>query len=239
MNFAEAQEWCGPIFSREAAVSDARGRAAKPYLGWIDGTFAQSAVGLFNSARSPDLVLSFREMPEQDNRQFTGPLKPAFAIDAAGQHSAPNKSQDLVHPVKGTVYADTGAGDKFTTGMGMHGAAGTREIHNFCAASGPDFRRNFVDHNPTSNSDVAPTITEVLGLAPNVGPNGVYPSGRSMTEALAGGRQFVGAAHAFTMKSDLMLQGVEVIGTLRATRLGDRVYLDDSALDRKPLGRSP
>jgi len=237
VNFAEAQEWCGPIFSREAALPDARGRAQKPYLGWIDGTFAQSDRGLFNTARSPDLVLSFREMPDLDNKAFTGPLKPAFVIGSGGQRSVPNKSQELVRPVKVTVYAD--AGDRFTAGMGMHGAAGTREIHNFCAAAGPDFRRAFVDRNPTSNSDVAPTITQVLGLPPNVGPNGVYPSGRAMTEALSGGKQFVGAAHAFTMKSELMLQGVEVIGTLRATRLGDRVYLDDAALDRKPLGNSP
>ena len=66
----------------------------------------------------------------------------------------------------------------FTTGMGMHGAAGAAEIHNFCAAIGPDFKRGFVDTNPTANVDVAPTITQILHLAPNVGPGGARPTGR-------------------------------------------------------------
>ncbi len=239
VNFCEAQEWCGPIFARETAISDSRRRAAKPYLGWINGTFAQAAVGLFNSARSPDLVISFRETPDLDNKPFTGRFKPAFAIGAEGQKSVPNKSQDLVRPVKGVLYADTGSGDSYTTGTGMHGAAGAREIHNFCAAAGPDFKRGFIDRTPTSNADVAPTMTELLGLLPNVGPAGIYPTGRPMTEARAGQAQYVGTAHPFTMKTDLMLQGVEVVATLKATRLGDRVYLDDSSVERKPLGNSP
>jgi arylsulfatase A-like enzyme len=239
VNFCAAQDWCGAMFSREAAIPEPGKRAPKPYLGWIDGTFAQGAVGLLNSARSPDLIASFRETPEADNKKLTGPLKPAFAIGAQGQISVKNKSQDLVRPVKGIMYADTGFGDSYTTGMGMHGAAGAREIHNFAAAAGPDFKRGFVDRNPTSNADVAPTITQLLGELPNVGPAGVYATGRAMSEALAGKSQYAGGAHAFTMRSELWLQGVEVIATLKLTRLGDRTYLDDSTVDHKPLGNSP
>src|SRR5260370_28085498 len=146
VDFAEAQEWCGPIFSREPAAPveetsrRERGhRAPKPYLGWIDGTCSQQVVGLYNAARSPDLVISFREEPNADNKNLTGPGNPAFLIGQIGQVSTHNKSAELVHPVKGTMYADTGTGATFTTGMGMHGAAGEREIHNFCAAPGPDF----------------------------------------------------------------------------------------------------
>ncbi len=80
VNFAEAQEWCGPIFSRDpATVPDEpsrrghRQRAPKPYLGWIDGTFSQRVIGLYNAERSPDLVISFREEPDADNRNLTGP----------------------------------------------------------------------------------------------------------------------------------------------------------------------
>jgi predicted AlkP superfamily pyrophosphatase or phosphodiesterase len=249
VNFAEAQEWCGPIFSRELApapAAPARSRrgyraslATAAFRGWIDGTFAQPALGLFNPTRSPDLIVSFAEAPDASNRGFTGPDVPAFALGIKGQQAVPNKSQALVRPVPGLVYSDTGTGDRWTTGMGMHGAAGAREIHNVGAAIGPDFKRVFLDQNPTANVDIAPTITRVLGLMINAGPGGAYPSGRALTEALAGESSYAGAAHAFTMTTDLELQGVEAITTLRLTRLGDRIYLDDSSVTRKPLGSSP
>ncbi len=246
VNFAEAQEWCGPIFSREPATAPDepirrghRQRAPKEYLGWIDGTFSQRVVGLYNPARSPDLVISFREEPDVDNKNLTGPANPAFLIGQIGQVSMPNKSAALIHPVKGVMYADTGTGQTFTTGMGMHGAAGEREIHNFCSAAGPDFRRGFVDSNPTANTDVTPTITQILGTLPNIGPGGVTPAGRSMAEALTVGRQSAGGSHTQTMTADLMLQGVEAVTTIRVTWIGDEPYLDSSTVVHKPLGSSP
>jgi len=248
VDFCAAQEWCGPIFSREIAIvapartSGRRGkheRPPPPYRGWIDGTFAQSAVGLLSSSRAPDLIISFAEASDTDNKGLSGPTNPAFAIGLKGQESVANKSQELVHPVKGLVYSDTGGNESWTTGMGMHGAAGVREIHNFAAAIGPDFKRGFADQNPSGNIDFAPTIARVLGLLPNVGPGSVLPSGRPLTEALKGESSYAGAAHPLTMKSDLELQGVETITTLKLTRLGDRFYLDDSSVERKPLGGSP
>ena len=243
VNFAEAQEWCGPIFSRQRAPVpiDGRHRHRQPpeqsFLGWIDGTFAQEAVGILNPSRSPDLVLSFREISDQDNAKLTGPDVPAFAIAAQGQTSVKNNSKTLVHPAKGIMYAD--AGPSFTTGMGMHGAAGTAEIHNLCGAMGPDFKRGFVDANPTANIDIAPTISEILHLAPNVGPAGAHPTGRVMTEALPGERQWVGTARSLAPSTKLTLQGVEVTNTLRITRLGDHDYLDNATEARNPLGSSP
>jgi predicted AlkP superfamily pyrophosphatase or phosphodiesterase len=246
VNFAEAQEWCGPIFSRDSATAPDeptrrghRQRTPKPYLGWIDGTFSQHVVGLYNAARSPDLVISFREEPDADNKNLTGPNNPAFLIGQIGQVSTPNKSSPLLHPVKGLVYADTGTSQTFTTGMGMHGAAGEREIHNFCAATGPDFRRGFVDFNPTANTDITPTITEILGTLPNIGPGGVAPTGRAMAEALVDGRRSAGGSHTQTMTADLMLPGVEAVTTLHVTWIGDEPYLDSSTVDHKPLGSSP
>jgi arylsulfatase A-like enzyme len=245
VNFAEAQEWCGPIFSREAAPQASEGRHPRreptpgPYLGWIDGTFTQSVIGAFDPARSPDLIVSFAELPDLDNRGFTGPASPAFMLGARGQQSVRNNSQPLVHPVRGLVYADVGPVKAYTTGMGMHGSAGSREIHNFCAAAGPDFKRGFRDMTPTGNVDVAPTIAQALGVMPNVGSGGAHPTGRVMTEAMAGQRPFAGAARPFTLKTELELQGVEAVSTLHLTRLGDRYYLDDSAVDRRPLGSSP
>jgi predicted AlkP superfamily pyrophosphatase or phosphodiesterase len=242
VNFAEAQEWCGPIFSRELAptltVAKRRKRSAeKPYLGWVDGTFAQQVIGIFNPERSPDLVISFREISDQNNQKLTGPEKPAFAMADKGQTLVKNNSKTLVHPVKGIMYAD--ANSSFTTGMGMHGAIGQAEIHNFCAAIGPDFKRGFVDTNPTANVDVAPTISQILHLAPNIGPGGARPTGRVMKEAFPGERPWVGTARAVSLSTKLTLQGVEVTNTLRITRLGDHDYLDTAIEARNPLGSSP
>ena len=247
VNFAEAQEWCGPIFSREPATASdepsRRGRrvrrAPKPYLGWIDGTFSERIIGLYNPARSPELVISFREEPNADNKGLTGPGNPAFLVGEIGQVTTRNKSAELIHPVKGLVYSDDGTSQTFTTGMGMHGAAGEREIHNYCAAIGPDFRRGFVDFNPTANIDVAPTITEILGVLPNIGPGGVAPDGRAMAEALTDGRHGAGGSHTQTMTADLMLQGVEAVTTLKVSWIGDEPYLDSSSVEHKPLGSSP
>jgi hypothetical protein len=123
--------------------------------------------------------------------------------------------------------------------MGMHGAAGEREIHNFCAAAGPDFRRGFVDFDPTANTDITPTITEILGTLPNIGPGGLAPTGRAMAEALVDGRRSAGGSHTQAMTADLMLPGVEAITTLHVTWIGDEPYLDSSTVDHKPLGSSP
>ena len=249
VNFASAQEWCGPIFSQKAATEPPatgkrgrkRARASRPYLGWIDGTFNQSIVGLYNSLRSPDLVISFREDPDATNKGLTGPENPAFTIGGKGQVTTPNNSKQLIRPVRGLMYADTG--DSFTTGMGMHGAAGEREIHNFCAAAGPDFRAGFVDQNPTSNIDVAPTITQLLGLMPNIGPGGVAPTGRAMTEALVartGERHIVPrGVRAQTIAASLTLQGVEAVSKIKVTWIGDQLYFDGASTDRNPLGSSP
>jgi hypothetical protein len=121
----------------------------------------------------------------------------------------------------------------------MHGGAGEREIHNFCAAIGPDFRRGYVDQNPTANIDVAPTITQILGILPNIGPGGIVASGRPMTEALIDGGRPAGGAHTQTMTTSLTLQGVQAVSTIRVTYVGDEAYLDSSTVERKPLGSSP
>ncbi len=237
VNFAEAQEWCGVIFSHLSALAEPGVRGVKPYQGWIDGTFAESAVGILSPNRAPDLVISFRELPNVDNRQLTGPLRLAFSIGAKGQHTVKNRSEPLVHPVEGVIYADAARG--FTTGMGMHGALGPREVHNFCAAVGPDFRRHFVDLSPSANTDIAPTVTKLLGMQPNIGPGGLHAKGRPLLEAMETGRRSPGVARAVVMTTRLTLQGVEVTSTLHFTRLGDRYYLDGSDQERKPLGSSP
>jgi hypothetical protein len=231
VDFAEAQEWCGPVFSQGQASSDIGSKSAG-YLGWIPGTFSQEALGIYSAKRSPDLVISFRELPDLDNQGLTGPQNPAFELGLNGQQAVFNRSFKLVRPVAGAVYSDVGS--KFTTGMGMHGAVGARELHNFCAAVGPDFRRRFIDADPTGNLDVASTIREVLNE-----PMVAGTSGRVLNEALGRGMHIDVRSHEFTMTAYLVIQGAEIVTTLRFTRFDGHDYLDDASVAHNPLDASP
>ena len=97
----------------------------------------------------------------------------------------------------------------------------------------------YVDFNPTANTDVAPTITQILGTLPNIGPGGIAPAGRAMAEALTSGSRSAGGSHTQTMTANLMLQGVEAVTTIHVTWIGDEPYLDSSSVEHKPLGSSP
>jgi hypothetical protein len=229
VDFAAAQEWCGPMFSRRPYAGDGSGKA---YLGWIPGTFSQELVGIYNKARSPDLVISFRELPEIDNLALSGPRKAAFAIGAGGLRAVENHSDTVVRPMEGVVYSDT-PGRAFTTGMGMHGAAGARELHNYLAATGPDFRRHFIDTDPTGNADVAPTIRKIFAEKATPGS-----TGRLISEALTEGTRG-DSPHEVIDTSYLVLQGAEVVTTLKFSRFDGRDYLDDSKIAHISIGISP
>ncbi len=64
-------------------------------------------------------------------------------------------------------------------GQGMHGTLSRFDMHNTLAAAGPDFRAGVIDHLPTGNVDVAPTVLWILGVKP---PKPM--DGRVLTEAL-------------------------------------------------------
>jgi hypothetical protein len=230
VDFAEAQEWCGAIFSKNTAPEGTSTNRAN-HLGWVPGTFAQEALGLYNSHRSPDLIISFRELPNLDNRGLTGPSNPAFIVGPNGQAVGKNGSFPLVRPIAGVVYSDS---HSLTTGQGMHGAAGAREVHNFCSATGPDFRRHFVDTAPSGNADVAPTIRRILSLAAPAGA-----TGRVLLEGLNRAERSTGSPQQQVLTSYLVLQGQEVVTRLHLTHYDGRDYLDDSSVTRASLNGSP
>ena len=172
--FAASHEWCGPIFARDPDPSGHHDN----YKGAIPGTFSQSYFSLNHSDRTPDLIISFRELPNVSNFSVTGPMNPGLTATLTQPTKGPNRSVELVRPTDGLVYSD--AGTFFTTGMGMHGSAGERELHNFGGASGLDFKQDFVDTLPTANSDIAPTIGALLGLR-----QPAAATGRFLREALS------------------------------------------------------
>ena len=208
--------------------------------GWIDGTFSLDTLGLIghdNYLDAPDLVVSFRELPDADNRGLTGPTEPDYSFGENGNQSSNvgNQSSPLVAPVRGVMYADTGGWGGFTTGLGMHAAAGARELHNFCAAVGPDFRRHFVDQYPSGNLDLRATIARAMDLTSG---DEAGSDGRVLDEAMAGNQ-----LHATTNESRLAvsrtLSRTVTTTTLNFSTLsaGTRrwSYLDGAEYQEKPL----
>jgi arylsulfatase A-like enzyme len=61
----------------------------------------------------------------------------------------------------------------------MHASLSPYDMHNMMIATGPDFRTGIIDHLPTGNMDVAPTVLWILGMKPSKGMDG-----RVLSEAL-------------------------------------------------------
>jgi hypothetical protein len=230
VNYAAAQEWCGPIFSRPGTSGD------NGYLGQIPGTFSQSWFDLFNPARAPDLIISFRELPGEDNSALTGPQAPAFVLGKDGARAEQNNSQPLAHPMPGVSYADSGP--KGTTGDGSHGALGEYEIHNFCAAIGPDFRRAYVDQAPTSNLDVGRTIGALLHAQPAVpADHPPFAAGRVIAEALRNGAEV--AYQNTRISATLSLPGQRIVTTIELDRIGDEKYPGGATVSHVATSEKP
>lgn len=238
VDWALAQPWCGPIFSPPAHHG-----AAADYRGELAGTFSMARFNL-NGRRAPDLLISFRELDDETNRQLGGPDASATVITAAGPRIVANRSHPAVHPLLGVIYADS-PDPRMTTGMGSHGAVGAYELHNFCAAVGPDFRRSFTDSSPTSNLDLGRTLIWLLGLKPLAREQG---AGRLMEEALNEPRA-VGASSAkegvqarppavqsLSLRVVRNLPDARVTSVLMLQRLEHEDYLDGASVTRQALG---
>lgn len=260
VDYAEPQPWAGPLFTRSpgqeaSSISGASAKSAgrvsvagADYRGWINGTFSLGVAGMIaepNYSDAPDLIVSFRELPDASNRGLTGPHEPDEVFDAHGKErvDGANHSARLVAPVEGVVYSDTDS-PIYTTGMGMHGAAGARELRNFCAAAGPDFRHHFVDRYPSGNIDVRATVARAMGLAPADGGDGgprLAPAGRPLDEALAGHR-LSGSTRESTLTVSRKLPTMETTTTLDFVQLRSGSerwsYLDGARVTQTPVTQS-
>ena len=180
VEYAAAQPWCGPIFSRAAGTPAAHG-----YAGEIPGTFDQGVVRLAQPARSADLTISFRESTGEDNSKLTGPQAPALLLTEPVCATNPtSRSRWFIRCWESHTRTP---GPSITAGGGTHGALGEYEMHNFGAATGPDFRRAYIDKAPTSNIDVARTIAALLGIQDDAAALQPVAAGRLLKEALSNG----------------------------------------------------
>jgi arylsulfatase A-like enzyme len=137
-------------------------------LGPIPGTLPTSKINLLGASRTPPPAIAV-----SFRTGATGCLEPEMCA---------------------VEIADTGQ----QQGQGIHGAFGRHDTHNFMAATGPDFKKGFVDPAPVSNADWAPTLAKLLGL--DLGGGGQL-KGRVMREALVADGQPV-AGEAWTLRSE-------------------------------------
>ena len=94
-DFVESQPWAGPLFTRSAdeeRAIDISGanpeKLTDDNSGWIEGAFSLDVVemiGRNNYFDAPDMVVSFRELPDADNRGLTGPGAPTYVIGEHGE----------------------------------------------------------------------------------------------------------------------------------------------------------
>jgi hypothetical protein len=91
-----------------------------------------------------------------------------------------SRDTGIADPLLNAVQISDTAGQQ---GQGDHGSLGRDNTFNFMAASGPDFRRRYRDDAPAGNTDITPTLLQVLGLPrQSDGPL----TGRVLGEALLG-----------------------------------------------------
>ena len=147
---------------------------------------------LYNTAHDPALVakaVKFLQSREEygvifvDDRYTnipgTLPMSSVRLENSAGRNpdimvSFSSNPLAVVQGFPGTEYESAG------NNRGMHGSFGVTDVHNTLVASGPNFRRSFVNGLPSGNVDVAPTVAAIFGVAlPQA-------DGRVLNEALTG-----------------------------------------------------
>lgn len=106
---------------------------------------------------------------------------------------------------------------------GTHGTLSPFDMRNTLVAAGPDFRRGFVNHLPSGNVDVAPTILWVLGVKP---PKPM--DGRVLSEALTIGGPAVGKPKATRLEATNRQDKLVWRQYLKRTALNGVIYLDEA-----------
>jgi hypothetical protein len=176
-------------------------------LGAFPGTLPMSAINLKGPARTPHPTIAV------NFRSFT---------------------TGCATPLMCTVeVADAG----LQQGQGMHGSFSRADTMNFMAATGPDFKRGFVDTAPVSNADMGQTMARLLGLKI---PFKGGLQGRVVEEALpGGGMPGVASAILWSAPSPNGMQTLlqyQQVGSTKyfdaAGFLGRTVGLEESAIGR-------
>jgi predicted AlkP superfamily pyrophosphatase or phosphodiesterase len=137
VEWLQAQEWIGVIFTRGNRAPDGRPAGDSPDpQGWVDGTFSLELVHLAHETRGPDILFTF---------PWTS-AKNSFGLEGT----------DLVASTRATGAR---SGD-----ASSHGSMSPWTIRNTCFAWGVDFKRGVEVRVPSSNVDLVPTILALKGI---------------------------------------------------------------------------
>ncbi len=120
--------------------------------------------------------------------------------------------QTKINGLPGIEFSD------LANSRGMHGTFSPIDVHNFLAASGPDFREQYRDQLPSGNVDVAPTIAYLLQLnLPNT-------DGRVLREALQGNTETVYKVKAVAIQPIKRAVDLQMLDSLNQVVLQKTTY---------------
>lgn len=145
VEWLQAQEWIGVIFTRAARASESReSSVAQDPQGWVDGTFSLKLIHLAHEARGPDILFTFPWTSAKNSFGLAG--------------------TDLL-----ATTGETGARSGQTS---SHGSMSPWTIHNTCFAWGVDFKGGVEVRVPASNVDLVPTILALKGITAGASHDG-------------------------------------------------------------------
>jgi arylsulfatase A-like enzyme len=107
-------------------------------------------------------------------------------------------------------------------GKGTHATLGQYDMHNILFAAGPDFQRGAVDDLPTGNIDLAPTILDILRIAP-----AQKMDGRILTEMMSNRSEEKPKATTETIQAAQDFPTGFWQQFLKQSRVGSTIYLDE------------
>jgi arylsulfatase A-like enzyme len=174
---------------QHAGLNAWRGFSKKPVAGDVMVVSNGGSVLIYvigHDAQVVKRVVGFLQGWKCSGVIFTKKPMPGTFTLAQVHEDAPN-SPDVVVSLRwsadkndagtpGMVFSDI---SQYGAGQGMHSSLSRFDMHNMLIAAGPDFRSGIIDHLPTGNMDIAPTVLWLLGVKAPKGMNG-----RVLTEAL-------------------------------------------------------
>jgi len=106
-------------------------------------------------------------------------------------------------------------------GQGNHTSLSKFDMHNTLVASGPDFKKEFVDDLPSGNVDVAPTVLALFGVT------GEGMDGRVLREGFAEETSPVGKAEKTRVEAEAPVEGGMWKQYVVISSVEGRVYFDE------------
>src|SRR5438046_8271255 len=102
-----------------------------------------------------------------------GPMQGTFSLDQAkiDSHHAPDVVMAFRWSDSKNQFGIPGMTDadwQRAAGKGTHATLSRFDVHNMLIAAGPDFKRGELDDLHTGNTDLAPTILQILGIKPPI-----------------------------------------------------------------------